>query len=105
MIPQQYANAYAGMFQRPQMPAWGANPPRAIGERIPGAPGPGAPIMQPQPVGPAPPVGPFPVQGPPRMQPIGTPVPYQPIGRMPMQPQDGSNFLAQLMQAQGGMNL
>lgn len=103
MIPQQYANAYAGMFQRPQMPAWGANPPQAlpIGMR----PVQGGPGMAPQPVGPAQPVGPFPVQGPPRMQPIGTPAPYQPIGRAPMQPQDSSNFLAQLMQSQGGMNL
>lgn len=89
MIPQQYANAYAGMFQRPQMPAWGANPP----------------ITPPQPVGPAQPVGPLPVQGPPRMPMQGTPSPYQPIGRVPMQPQNGSNYLSQLLQAQGGINV
>ena len=102
MIPQQYQNAYAGMFQRPQMPMqgtmpqWGGTPP----QRLPiGGP------VQAQPVGPAQPA--LPVNGAaPIRTPSGTPAPYQPIaGRMPYQPQQNPNYLSQMMQRYGGMSL
>ena len=89
MIPQQYANAYAGMFRPPVANPIQRLPIGAVGQQPP---------VQPQPWGSMPP-GRLPIQGPIRPAPVATPMPGG------MMNQQTPNSLARLMQMYGGQNV